>query len=107
MSALQSALRGLAARQRAIADNVSNLETPGFLAARVDFESSLREALAAGSPETTNVATSRSLAPTGVNGNNVNLDDETISAIQTNLRYQAALEGVNNKFRLIRTAIRG
>lgn len=42
---LHVALRGLAERQRATADNVSNLETPMFLARKVEFESSLRRAL--------------------------------------------------------------
>src|SRR6478736_1491816 len=32
MSALHQALSGLALRQRTIADNIANIETPGFLA---------------------------------------------------------------------------
>ena len=45
-SALHSALSGLAQRQRVTADNIANLQTPGFLAGRVDFESGLRYQLA-------------------------------------------------------------
>jgi flagellar basal-body rod protein FlgB len=107
MTALHQALRGLSARQRTIADNIANLETPEFLAGRVDFESSLTSALAAGDPSATEVTTERSLAPTGVNGNNVNLDQETLTLIETDLRYQMTSQAVSNKFGLLRTAMGG
>ena len=45
MSALHQALSGLSLRQRTIADNVANIETPGFMAGKVDFETSLKRAL--------------------------------------------------------------
>jgi flagellar basal-body rod protein FlgB len=107
MVALHRALGGLAARQRTIADNIANLETPRFLAGRVDFESSLASAFADGDPGSATVSTSRSLAPTGVNGNNVNLDEETLSLIETDLRYQMVAQAVTNRFALLRTAIGG
>lgn len=107
MTALHQALRGLTARQRTIADNIANLETPEFLAGRVDFESSLTAALADGQPASAEVTTTRSLAPTGVNGNNVNLDQETLAMIETDLRYQMTTQAVSNKFGLLRTAIGG
>jgi flagellar basal-body rod protein FlgB len=107
MAAIHAALGGLSARQRVIADNIANLETPGFLAGRVDFESSLADALAAGEPSSTDITYGRSLAATATNGNNVNLDQETLALIDTNLRYQMATEAINAKFGLLRTAIRG
>lgn len=107
MSALHQALRGLSARQRTIADNVANLETPEFLAGRVDFESSLSAAVTAGDPSAAAISTGRSVAPTGVNGNNVNLDQETLTMIETDLRYQMTSQAVTNKFGLLRTAIAG
>jgi flagellar basal-body rod protein FlgB len=107
MVALHQALRGLSARQRTIADNIANLDTPRFLAGRVDFESSLTQALAAGDPSRATVSSTRSLAPTDVNGNNVNLDEETLAMIETDLRYQVTSQAVSNKFRLLRTAIGG
>ena len=107
MTALHQALRGLSARQRTIADNIANLETPEFLAGRVDFESSLTAAMAGGDPAAAEITTERSLAPTGVNGNNVNLDQETLTLIETDLRYQMTSQAVSNKFGLLRTAIGG
>src|SRR4028119_1535159 len=90
-SALHTALTGLAQRQRVTADNIANLQTPGFLAGRVDFESGLRGALAGGSTPTASTGTvRRSMEPTRLDGNNVNLDAETVIATETGLRYQLA-----------------
>lgn len=107
MTALQSALRGLSTRQRVIATNVANIETPGYLAGRVSFESSLRGALAAGENPDVLATTGRSLEPTRMNGNNVNLDEETLSLMDTGLQYQLAVNALNSKFSLLRTAIKG
>ena len=104
---LHAAMRGLAQRQRVIADNIANVDTPGFLAGKVEFESSLRDAVRTGDPAGVRPVTERSLAPTGPNGNNVQLDEETLSNIQTGLRYQVAVEAMNAKFALLRTAIGG
>jgi flagellar basal-body rod protein FlgB len=105
MTTLHQALRGLSARQRSTADNVANLETPGFTASRVDFESSLQSALKQGDPQTSTVAQLMSDDPARQDGNNVNLDDETVSMIDTNLKYSTVVEGLNAKFRLLRSAI--
>ena len=104
-AAIHTALRGLATRQRTIADNVANVETPGFLAGRVDFEASLASAVAGGDPMVTLVSASRSTAGTLPNGNNVSLDQEVVSLTDTNMRYQLMIEAMNAKFRLLRTAM--
>jgi two-component system chemotaxis response regulator CheY len=41
---LASALDGISARQNVIADNIANVDTPGFRASTIDFETSLRAA---------------------------------------------------------------
>lgn len=107
LTALHGALRGLAARQRTIADNVANVQTPGYRATRLDFESSLGAALESGGESAVEYRTAASSDPTRLDGNNVNLDDETVSMVQTNLRYQAMVETINAKFGLLRTAIKG
>jgi flagellar basal-body rod protein FlgB len=104
-SVIHSALSGLAARQRAMADNVANVATPGFTAGRVDFEDSLRAALAGGDPGRTTVSTRRSSDAADLNGNNVKLDDEVVGLTETGLRYQLMVDAMNTKFRLLRTAI--
>jgi flagellar basal-body rod protein FlgB len=108
MSALHRALSGLSLRQRTIADNIANIETPGFLAGRVDFENSLRSAVATGAdPSQTQSTVQRSLEPTLMNGNNVNLDQEMLTSTKTNLEYQLTVEALNAKFQRLRLSIGG
>jgi flagellar basal-body rod protein FlgB len=108
--ALTSALHGLSMRQRVIANNIANIQTPGYLARKVDFESSLQRAFNDGDSASINGSSPTvrtSLEGTRTDGNNVNLDDETIQSMQTNMRYQATVEALNHKFKVLRTAIGG
>jgi flagellar basal-body rod protein FlgB len=106
-TALHAALSGLAQRQRVTADNIANVNTPGFLAGRTDFESALSGALRNGQTPTVSGGTVvRSLEPTNTNGNNVNLDSETVIATETGLRYQLALNALDGKYSLLRTSLR-
>ena len=106
MTALHSALSGLAQRQRVTADNLANINTPGFLAGRTDFESSLKNSLSSGeTPAVSGGTVARSLDPTNTNGNNVNLDAETVIATETGLRYQLALNALDGKYSLLRSAL--
>ena len=106
-TALHVALSGLAQRQRVIADNIANVQTPGFQAGKVQFEGALSAAVAAGAPGQAAPTLSRSLEPSRTDGNNVNLDEETISNVDTGLRYQLTLNALNAKFGLLHTAIGG
>ena len=104
---LHAALSGLAQRQRVTNDNISNINTPGYLAGVTDFESTLRSELAHGkTPSVTGGSVARSLEPTNTNGNNVNLDRESVIATETGLRYQLALNALNGKYDGLRTAMR-
>ncbi len=106
--ALGRALTGLSVRQRAIADNVANLQTPGFTAARVDFESSLASAWAGGGDvSSSSIRTMASQDPAGMDGNNVNLDEETLAATETGLSYQLGVQAMTDRFQRLRSAIGG
>ena len=105
MVALRSMLSGLSARQRTIADNIANLETPGFRASKVEFEDSLREALGDGSGMA-RPSTVTSTNPALPNGNNVSIDEEIVALQETNLRYQLGIEAVTSKLNLLRSSMR-
>lgn len=101
---LNSALDGIAQRQRVTADNIANVDTPGFRAMSVDFESSLRAAIASGEPgselQTSLIPTQ---TPVGANGNNVDLRKETMAAVQSQFQYQIMTRAANDRFEGIRT----
>lgn len=103
--ALHVAINGLDARQQAIAANVANIETAGYQAEEVSFEDSLRAALADGDAAGTSISHSRSLAPTRLNGNNVNIDFELLAGSENVLRQKLVVQALNGKYQLLRTAI--
>lgn len=103
--ALGSALDGLSARQRAIAHNIANVNTPNYHAQRVQFEDALAQSVSNGDGRVT-ATTATSLEPTQLNGNNVNLDTETLSNVDTVLRFQFASQAINGQFTSMRTAMR-
>ncbi len=106
--ALQVALSGLNTRQQVTANNIANIATPGFHASKVEFEGALQAALSAGdSPSGISPTLAQSLEPTQLNGNNVNLDEETLSSVDTGLRYQLALRAMDSKFGLIGDVVKG
>jgi flagellar basal-body rod protein FlgB len=107
-SSLRVAVAGLSARQTAIADNIANIETPGYQARKVKFEAALSAAAAHGqSPTSVTPSVQNSLEPTRLNGSNVNLDEETLSHIDTTMRYQLTLRAMDSKYGMLRDAIRG
>ena len=103
--ALESALDGLSMRQKAIANNIANINTPGYTAERVSFEDALAKSVAAGNGSTT-ATIARSLEPTNEDGNNVNLDTETLSNSTTVLQYQFATQAENQVLTSVRAVLK-
>jgi flagellar basal-body rod protein FlgB len=106
MDALHGLLRGLAARQRTISDNIANIETPGFKAKRVEFENALADALASGRSADVKPSIVASNNPALPNGNNVAIDQEIVALEDTQLRYQLAIEAMTAKLAIIRSSMR-
>jgi len=103
--ALTSAMDGLALRQRTIANNIANINTPDYHAKVVSFESALAQSVADGDGVSA-ATTERSLDPTLQNGNNVNLDTETLANIDALLRYQFATKAFEVPVSSIRAAMK-
>ena len=104
---LQTAIHGLAVRQQVTANNIANLETPGFTASTVSFETSLAAAVSAGTPTAATIGTEPSDAPAALNGNNVNLDDEIVTATKTGLQEKLLTGALTSKYALIDTVLKG
>lgn len=120
MRAAGLALDGLAKQADTIGNNIANVDTPGFRAQTLDFQSMLKNALNGSGNlqmKTTNVA---HLLPTNdassqaqvllrkggssrADGNNVNMDVELEQMSETVLQYQTLSQLINKKFNLIRT----
>lgn len=109
MRALESALTGLSRRAEVRANNVANVNTPGFRAQRVDFEGTLREALRRGAPEGAGAPAVRPdpRLPNPQTGNSVDLESEVVGMIKDNLLRDAMVNSFNHKAALLRAAING
>jgi flagellar basal-body rod protein FlgB len=125
--ALKKALDAQAARQRAHAQNIANVETPGYRRLAVDFENELKTVLAnEGSGELRrsdprhisgqSTKSLEELEPTvreeppdpdspGVNG--VNIDLEMAEMAETQIRYLTTLELLKRRYQTLKTAIKG
>ena len=106
MGAITAALDGLAARQRIAAQNIANADTPGYTAGRVNFEDSLKSAIDGNDFGGFKVAQSQSNDPANPNGNNVSVDQENVSLVDTGLRFQLMTEAMNNQFHILKASIR-
>ena len=106
---LHASLNGISFRQRVIADNIANVDTPHFRASTVDFESSLRSAISSGDAENVDsgrlsVEATPTDTPVGANDNNVDLRKETMAAMQSVFQYQIVSRAVSDRLDLARTA---
>ena len=104
-AAVERALGGVAERQRVTAANVANAATPGYRASRVEFESSLAEAIERGRPEDAAPTLTAATTPARLDGNNVSLDEETRILVTAGIQYEALVNALNYKLGLIRTAV--
>jgi flagellar basal-body rod protein FlgB len=108
ITALHAALNGLSARQKAITDDLANVNTPFFRARSVAFEGSLSKALESGTdPLSSKPTITMSNAPGGLTGNNVDIQAETVASVNTQLAYDLALRATGDRFTLLRSAAKG
>ena len=114
---LRAAMGGLAARQRAIANNVANIDTPNFKASEVRFEDTLKTAISRGRPGTAtnqttlNAAASRSSLIDSTSargdGNNVDIDREMEMLGESNLTYSALTQVMSSRISILKSVISG
>ena len=114
---LRAALTGLAARQRTIANNVANVDTPNFKASDVNFEDTLKSAIDAARPgrapdqASLNAAMTRTTlndaTTTRADGNNVDIDREMEMLSETNLTYGALTQAMSTRLGILRNVING
>jgi flagellar basal-body rod protein FlgB len=90
----------LSARQRLIASNIANADTPGYQTQDIDFQSEFRNA--AGSAP--NVVEVGGLQVKN-DGNDVNLDRESRLLAENALRFQVASTLLRSQIRVVRSAI--
>ena len=93
----------LSARQKLVASNIANADTPGYKTQDLDFQASFQSALAGGMPQPSEV--------TGLltknDGNNVDLDREARLLAENAMRFSAASTLMKSQLNTIKEAIQG
>jgi flagellar basal-body rod protein FlgB len=120
MRALKYGLDGLSSRQQIISRNLANIDTPGYQAQTVNFEDTIRQALADQDRASLRVSDPRHLAGgpgqalgfsvTNRSGgsfrtdqNNVDIDVELTDMSETGIQYQAVTQMASKKLLLLKT----
>jgi flagellar basal-body rod protein FlgB len=93
----------LSTRQKVVASNIANADTPGYKTQDVDFQSALQ---AAGSGS---LATPTEVAGLRIknDGNNVNLDRESRLLAENAMRFSFASNLLKSQIKVVRLAIEG
>ncbi len=112
-------------RQRLIASNIANADTPGYVAREMDFAAALRQATgqAATAGAMAATATGHLQSASGASGqaplryalpsqtnldrNTVDMDRERASFADNSVKYEATLRFINGSVRTMLDAIRG
>ena len=102
-------------RQRLISSNITNADTPGYVARDFDFAQALREATAgapaddgrAGSARRS-AAVLRYAAPsqTNLDSNSVDMDRERAAFVDNSVKYEATLRFINGSVRTMLDAMK-
>ena len=90
----------LSARQKLVASNVANADTPGYRTQDIDFQSEFVNAMG-GPPRVSEVNN----LPVKNDGNNVSLDREARLLAENALRFQVASQLMKSRIRAVRSAI--
>lgn len=107
--ALEVALHGTSLRQQAIAQNIANVNTPGYRRQEVSFEDALGSALRAndrkGVALTTPAQRVDPSAAVRADGNSVDMDTEAAGQARNGLQYEALVAVAKARTTIIQTAI--
>lgn len=106
---LDAGIRAESLRQKAIANNIANLETPGYRRIDVKFEELLAKALnSPGAVDLSKVEPQTHQpenTPVNSNGNDVSLESEVGQMIKNSLRYKAYIRLLNKKYNQMQLAM--
>jgi len=104
---VEQALNAASLRKQVLAHNLANAMTPGFKRSRVDFETELARALAAGqSPDQVRPVVVQETDSIGrSDGNNVDVEAESVKMAANQIWYSALTRQISDHFNRLRLVI--
>ncbi|WP_445488265.1 flagellar basal body rod protein FlgB [Niallia sp. 03133] len=113
---LENALNYSNMKQKVIAQNIANVDTPNYKAKEVSFKKSLTSALEANKTEAKHMDFTRTNSEFVASkkndtysnsGNSVDVDKEMTDLATNQIYYNALIERINGKFNTLENVIRG
>ncbi|RKY23688.1 MAG: flagellar basal body rod protein FlgB [Planctomycetota bacterium] len=106
---IEAGIRAETLRQKAIANNIANLQTPGYRRIDVKFKELLAKAMdSSGAVDFSKIEMELyhpKQTPIKSNGNDVNLESEVGEMVKNTLRHKAYIRLLNKKYRQIELAM--
>ena len=93
-------------RQQKIAANMANVDTPGYHTQDIDFQKAMQTVVDRGDATMEPASIDVEGLPERPDGNNVNIDRESMMLSQTQLQYQMGVELIKAEFHKLLTAIK-
>jgi flagellar basal-body rod protein FlgB len=107
LDALQGYLKVVTDRQQMIVSNMANADTPGYHTKDIDFQSAMRHVMNGDASMNMEPASMElNGLPERPDGNNVNIDRESLLLSQTQLQFQLGIQLVKNQFSHLLIAIK-
>jgi flagellar basal-body rod protein FlgB len=108
MSQLESYLSLTSQRATVVSSNMANIDTPGYRTKDIDFQHELARAMSApdGGSSTAAVRNVQGLLERP-DGNNVDVDKQSLELSETQLQYQMGTQLIKDRFHQLLTAING
>jgi flagellar basal-body rod protein FlgB len=88
------------------AQNMANIDTPGYRAAGIDFEAEMRRSLSGGSLDSPVRAGLEDGLVSRPDGNNVSMDRESLNLSEAQLRYRTGITLLKQQYQITLDAIR-
>ena len=104
---LQGYLKVVSNRQELVASNIANADTPGYHTKDINFQAAMKQALnEGGQVQLEPTSTEVEGLPERPDGNNVNIDRESLLLGETQLQYRMGVELIKAEFHRVLTAIK-
>ena len=114
MNLLGKALDGLSQQQQAIANNIANVDTPGYKRQSVPFDQMMRDAMQEAGLSTDSMESGGMAALQGrldtmvagkLDGNTVEIEREITDLTETQLKYYMVAQAMSNKLGVVRDIV--
>jgi flagellar basal-body rod protein FlgB len=107
LQALQGYLQVTADRQQLVTTNMANVDTPGYHTQDVNFQTAMQQVMdQSGNMKLQPASMEVDNLPERPDGNNVNIDRESMMMSETQLQYQMGVQLIKEEFHELLTAIK-